>query len=365
MTDKNQTKRLKALFLYNGERSQAYQRVLDGSGHSAGFWGMVHLPQFGINARFIEFEQYVPVGLARFLRQYIFRNIYFVHVLFYPLFFSYDIIFTSSAFGTQLLHTLLRVRKPVWVMHDFSISSLVGNSSTLKQKVFRYLVRRSAGVVTIGREETEKLQVLFPEMAERITFIPFGVDLSFFKRQDVKLDGTILAVGFDPDRDWRTLIEAARGTDLRVVIATRPSRLQGIDLPPNVTHRTFTQEELINAYARASVIAIPMDTSKGVNDAMGCSTLFEAMAMGKVIVATNTHTFASYIEDGVQGLLVPERDIVGLRTALERVISDTSLAISLGENAYEYAKEHLDVVMLTKQLADFFKRVIRPSSGVQ
>jgi len=364
MSDVLPEKRYKALFLYNGERSQAYKRVQDGTGHSAGFWGMVHLPQFGIDARFVEFEQYVPVSLARFLRRYIFRNIYFVHVLFYPLFFSYDIIFTSSAFGTQLVHTLLGFRKPIWIMHDFSISSLVGNGTTRKQKIFRYLVRRSAGIVTIGREETEKLKVLFPEMVDRVTYIPFGVDLAFFKRQKGLDDGTILAVGFDPDRDWKTLVEAVRGTPLKVVIATRPSRLAGIDLPSNVTHRTFTQQELIDAYASARVIAIPMDTSKGVNDAMGCSTLFEAMSMGKAIVATNTHTFASYIEDGVQGLLVPERDVAALRSALLRAQGDTALNEALGEHAYQYAVTYLDVVKLTGELAAFFKRILAMRSSV-
>lgn len=350
-------KRLRALFLYNGERSEAFARVQRGEGHSAGFWGLVHLPLFGIDAEFLEYEQFFSKRIARFLRRYLFRSVYFLHAPFLPLFLRYDIIFTSSAFGTQLLFTLLHLRRPVWIMHDFSIASLVGSGATLKQRVFKYLVARSAGIVTVGKEETDRLKVLFPKLRDRIVYIPFGVDLDFFSPREVPDTGTVLAVGFDPDRDWKTLVEAVRGTDLSVVIATRPSRLAGIELPPNVMQKTFSQQELIEAYASAQTVVIPMDTSKGVNDAMGCSTLFEAMSMARPIVGTNTHTFASYITDGENGLLVPERDPVALREALLRVANDRELRSHLGTNARRYAQEYLDVVMLTKRLASFMKQI--------
>lgn len=353
-----EARRLRALFLYNGERSTAYQKVKDGEGHSAGFWGMIHLPDYGVDAEFVEFEQFVSPNVARFLRKYIFRNIYFVHILFFFKFFSYDIIFTSSAFGTQLLHAFLGIKRPIWVMHDFSITGLIGQGVTRKQRLFKWLVERSGGVVTVGREETDKLKVLFPALNNKITYIPFGVDLDFFKPQDVPENGTIFAVGFDPDRDWESLIKAVSGTSLQVVIATRATRLAHLlPLPQNVTQKTFTQKELIDEYARASIVVIPMDTRKGVNDAMGCSTLFEALSMGKAIVATDTHTFASYIETEKNGVLVPERDVLALRSALTRLMNDVELRTHLGAYARRYAEEHLDVRVLTKELALFFKRV--------
>jgi glycosyltransferase involved in cell wall biosynthesis len=351
-------RRYKALFLYNGERSQAHARVLDGTGHSAGFWGMIHLPENGIDATFVEFEQYVSPRVATFLRKYIFRNIYFLHLPFFFRLLRYDIVFTSSAFGTQLIHALWPFPKPLWVMHDFSITGLIGEGRTRKQRLFRWLVQHSGGIVTVGKEEAEKLKKLFPELRERIAYISFGVDLEFFKPKNVPEDGTILAVGFDPDRDWKTLVEAVRGTTHRVVIATRSSRLAHITLPENVSHRTFTQQELIDAYAHASLIAIPMDTSKGVNDAMGCSTLFEAMAMQKAIVATRTHTFESYITDGENGVLVDEGDVHALRRAFDSLMSDASSHAHLGQKARVYAEEHLNVRVLTAELATFFKKLL-------
>ncbi len=348
----------RVVFLYNRERETAYRAVLRGEAHSAGFWGMIHLPRFGIDAMYMEFEQYVSPRFAMFLRRHVFTNVYFVHAVFLPLLIRADAVFTSAAFGTQLLHALWPFRKSKWIMHDFSITGLIGKGTTMKQRLFRWLTSRADGIVTVGEQETERLKAMFPHMRDRIEYITFGVDLDFFMPKGQPEDGTILAVGFDPDRDWKTLVEAVRGTDLTVVLATRKDRLKGIDLPPNVTYRTFTQPELIDAYDRASVIAIPMDTRTGLNDAMGCSTLFEAMAMRKAIVATDTHTFRSYITDGENGIMVPERDVAVLRAALLRVMGDGALRARLGANARAYAEAHLDVIMLTKRLADFMKRVI-------
>jgi glycosyltransferase involved in cell wall biosynthesis len=353
-----QNRKPRVIFLYNRERETAYRAILRGEGHSAGFWGMIHLPRFGVDAMYVEFEQYVSSKVAMFLRRHIFSNVYFVHAIFLPLLIRADAVFTSAAFGTQLLHTLWPFRKSKWIMHDFSITGLIGPGKTWKQRLFKWLTARADGIVTVGVQETERLKAMFPHLKDCIEYITFGVDLDFFKPKGQPEDGTILAVGFDPDRDWKSLVEAVRGTDLTVVFATRKDRLRGIDLPPNVTYRTFTQPELIDAYDRASVIAIPMDTRTGLNDAMGCSTLFEAMAMRKAIVATDTHTFRSYIMDGENGILVPERDAAALRAALIRVMGDSVLRAHLGANAHRYAETHLDVIMLTKRLADFMKRVI-------
>jgi glycosyltransferase involved in cell wall biosynthesis len=243
-------------------------------------------------------------------------------------------------------------------MHDFSITGFIGTGTTLKQRVFKYLVGRSAGIVTIGKAETVKLREMFPQLSDSITYIPFGVDLDFFKPQQVAQHKTVFAVGFDPDRDWKTLIAAVEGTDLEVVIATKPSRLAGMTLPHNVTQKMFTQRELIDAYAGAAVVVLPMDTSKGVNDAMGCTTLFEAMAMGKAIVGTNTHTFASYITPEQNGLLVEEGDATALRSAIGRVLADDELRRRLEVGARTYAVQHLDIQKLTAELAQFFRKLV-------
>lgn len=347
---------MKVAYLFTSYRGEVFEKVTRGEDHGNGFWGMFHLERYGIKAGYIELEQTYSRAISNFIRHRV--SVYWVHLPVFFKFFTYDIIFTSTAFGTQLVHTLLHVRRPRWVMHDFSITGLIGKEKTLKQKMFAYMVRRCAGIVTLSVEEKEKLEKMFPHLAGKIEFIPFGVDLNFFKPMDIEQDGKIFAVGFDPDRDWKTLLKAVEGLSAPVVVATRPQRVAHLTVPSNVSIKQFTPRELAKEYAKSAIIVVPMDTSKGINDAMGCSTLFEGMSTGKPVVATHTHTMASYITDGENGLLVREGDPQALRAALERLLADPELCTRLGQQARRYAETHLDAVTLGEKLALFFKKII-------
>jgi glycosyltransferase involved in cell wall biosynthesis len=346
---------MKVAYLFTSYRGEVFKKVERGEDHGNGFWGMFHLPRFGVGASYVELEQTYPRAVSNFIRRHL--SVYWIHVPVFFKLFAYDFVFTSTAFGTQFIHTLLHIRKPRWVMHDFSITGLIGEEKTLRQKLFAYMVRRCAGIVTLSAEEKEKLEQKFPHLRGKIEFIPFGVNLDFFMPMNIEQDGKIFAVGFDPDRDWKTLFDAVEGLDVPVVVATRPQRVAKLAIPSNVEIKQFTPRELAKEYAKSAIVVVPMDTSKGINDAMGCSTLFEAMSTGKPVVATHTHTMASYITEGENGMLVPERDAPALRAALERLMNNESLRLRLGRNARAYAEQHLNAAPLGEKLANFFKRL--------
>jgi glycosyltransferase involved in cell wall biosynthesis len=349
-------KKLTAVYLFNGSRQGVLEKIERGESPHTGFWGMSRLETHGIDATYLELEQYYSPRMCAWMRRHI--PIYFVHMPFFFKLFSYDIVYTSSAFGTQFFRSLWPGKKPLWVMQDFSITGILGNETTFKQKLFRFLVQRSAGIVTVGKREEELLKARFPDMAHRIRYITFGTDLSFFTPQNVPEEGYVLAVGFDPDRDWKTLVEATKTMSAKVIIATRPTRVQHLlPLPAHVELATYTPRELVQAYAKAALVVVPLDTSKGINDAMGCSTLFEGMAMGKAVVVTRTHTLETYI-DGTNGVLVPEGDTAAMRTVIESLLANPTKRKELGQNAHVYAAKYLDDVTLAGELAIFFRELV-------
>lgn len=338
------------------------EKVKRGEDPGDGTWGMVRLPHFGVEAEHLELEQILPDGLAKLLRKRVFGN-YGAHLPFSFNFFRYDIIFTAGAFYSQLLFTIARLvfhfKRPLWVMHDFSITGFIGEEKTLRQKVFRFMVARSSGIVTVGKEEEARLKAQFPHLADRIAYIPFGVDVDFFKPQEgLSESNRILSVGVDPDRDWETLYKACDGIGAQVIAATRPQgRGKNVEPPAFVTRRLFPIRELVEEYGKASVIVIPLDSHAGVNDAMGATALFEAMAMGKAIVATSTHTMRSYITHGENGLLVPEKDVSAMRTAIQELLHDGEKRKRLGRAARVYAEKYLDAEKLAGELALYFKKL--------
>lgn len=349
---------MKALFLFSGSRDGLIEKVHSGEYHGNGFWGMLQLPRYGVGADFIEIEQSFSPKIASFIRRHV--NVYAIHIPLFFKIFSYDIVFTSAAFGTQLLHSILRIRSPIWIMHDFSIMGLLGNETAVRQKLFRYMVLRSKGVVTLSIDEQVALQKRFPHLKERVEFIPFGVDLNFFKPRGLSEKRQILAVGFDPDRDWKTLIESCRQIDVPVIVATRESRVKKyLPLPVHIRVQQFSPRELVDAYEQSMLVVVPLNTSLGTNDAMGCSTLFEAMAVGKPVIITRTRATESYVTHGVNGVLVAEANIEELRAAIKMVVENQSLRESMGVQAREYAKMNLDIEKCSEKLAHFFKRIVK------
>lgn len=357
---------MKVLYLFNGIRKGLLEKVQAGDNPGEGFWGMLRLPHYGITADYIELERTYPKKVAAFLRKHL--NIYFIHVPLLWKIFAYDIVFTSTAFGTQFIHTLLSfigLSHPQWVMHDFSITSLIGARRTVRQKIMYFLTSRAAGIVTISQLEAERLRSMFPHLASRIAYITFGVDLGFFKPSTEAKERVVLGAGFDPDRDWKTLVKACENLDVSVHIETRPERLRELSPVPSCVRQTMSSvRELATFYARSSVFVLPLDTSSGLNDAMGCSTLLEAMASGCAIVATRTPTMESYIIDGENGLLVPEGDVESMREAIARLLSDEAFRDRLGANARAYAEAHLDAEKCAVQLAEFFHHLMLGSNQV-
>jgi glycosyltransferase involved in cell wall biosynthesis len=351
---------LKVLYLFTGYRTPHLEKTKRGEEQGNGFWGMLRLHKFGIEAKHLELEQFFPLPVSRFLRKHV-LSIYWVHLPLYPFFFSYDIVFTSTGYGTQLVHTLLHIKKPRWVMHDFSVMGLVGKEKTILQKAFAWMVSRCAGIVTISKREKELLEARFPNLRGKVEFIPYGVDLNFFTPAQTVGEGMIFAPGRDPDRDLKTLFAATQGLGKEVLVTTHASRLDTLrPLPQHVVHKTLSVPELKQAYEDASVVVIPLDTSSGLNNEMGISAVYEALAMGTAIVASRSQGMEAYIEDGVNGLLVSQHDTEAMRAAIKRLLEDRELRTRLGKNARAYAEAHLDPDRCTQHLAEFFKTLVKP-----
>ncbi len=137
----------------------------------------------------------------------------------------------------------------------------------------------------------------------------------------------ILYVGrLSEEKGVLELVEAAAGLPLRIV-GDGPLRSYVPEafgfVPP---------DELGAWYERAAVVVAPSH-----REGYGVVAR-EAMAWGRPVVASATGGLLDAVDDGVNGLLVPPRDVPALRAALERLLGDAKLRISLGVAARESAE---------------------------
>ncbi len=87
-------------------------------------------------------------------------------------------------------------------------------------------------------------------------------------------------------------------------------------------------------------------------------SLIEAAAMQKAIIASDLVGCRVVIKPEETGILVPAKDAVSLRQALERLLQDKDLARSLGKNARKYALEHLNEEMVCKKIIDCYAQLL-------
>jgi glycosyltransferase involved in cell wall biosynthesis len=142
--------------------------------------------------------------------------------------------------------------------------------------------------------------------------------------------------GGSAGRDFATLLEAVRGTDIRLdLVVFTPDKLR--DLPPNVeVIGPVSPQAFLERMADAKVVVVPVLTSDSPH---GQTTLVQALALGKPVVATRSVGIVDYVEDGEEGLLVDPGDAVGLRGALLRILGDDELRARSAERARTRSNE--------------------------
>lgn len=116
-------------------------------------------------------------------------------------------------------------------------------------------------------------------------------------------------------RDYRALLECAPLLPQQVLIAAPSSRLPAGDaLPGNVRAEELTHEGFTAAMREASVVVVPLMDAP--DRSAGQSTYLTAMAMGKLVIATDTIGVRDHIDHLQTGLLVAPNDPGALHAAI-------------------------------------------------
>lgn len=203
-----------------------------------------------------------------------------------------------------------------------------------KRRLFKWVDKAVDRYVVWARRETIDYPKVFGLPPEKFIFIPYHttVDLGEISPRN----GNHLFSGGNFARDYRTLAAAVRGLDFTVVVACTNSKvLEGIDFPSNVKVVDASHREFMQLMAESSINVVPL--KNGLLHSGGQQTFLNAMVMGKPVIVTDPEGAKDYIEDGVDGILVPPAKPERLRSAIVKLHHDPDLAVRLGEAAREKA----------------------------
>jgi glycosyltransferase involved in cell wall biosynthesis len=257
---------------------------------------------------------------------------------------EYDVVVTWServALSLMALQAIARSGKPhVAMLYWFSRPSvrlpMLAFAQSLHAIVTWSSVQRRYAIEHLGVP------------AEKIYLIRHYVDQLFWAPRERPID-TICSAGAEM-RDYPTLLEAVRGTDLQCHIAADHVRVDRMGFARrigteqfarmaggNVTIGRKTRVELRELYARARFVVVPLQKSDTDN---GITVILEAMAMGKPVICSRTAGQVDAIQDGVTGLFVPVGDAKALRDAMLELWNDPVRAAAMGRAGRAYIEKH-------------------------
>ncbi len=190
----------------------------------------------------------------------------------------------------------------------------------------------------------------------KVMFTWASADLDFFTPGPTSPDKTrplIASVGLE-QRDYQTLGAATADLDIDVKISGFSKDAQSLaktfpdPLPANMSRRFYPWPELVQLYRDADVVVVSVRDNPY---AAGVSTLIEAMACQRPIVATATAGLQDYLDpDAV--ITVKPGDAAGMREAIVYLLQHPEDAASRAQRGYQLAQERYGLDRYCRELAD-------------
>ena len=271
-------------------------------------------------------------------------------VLLLPLFLlSYARAARRAALAADLVHAhwlpsalpALATRKPFVVQVWGTDLELAHRASW----AFRPLLRRARLVLAPSEALAESARSLG---ARDVRVVPSGVEIPEDVAEPERPPHVLFVGRLSEEKGVLELLEATAGLP-RVIVGDGPLGDLVLDAVGFVPPR-----RLGRYYERAAVVVCPSR-----REGYGVVAR-EAMAHGRPVVASAVGGLLDAVEDGVTGLLVPPRDPVALRAALERLLADRALRDRLGRAARARACERFSWDAATRSTIEAYRTASTP-----
>ncbi len=281
-----------------------------------------------------------------------------------------DIILTRDLGVAALLLRLPRWRRPplVFESHGFApvfaetMNELVLGGRPARETKQRRLYnregrvwKRAEGYVTTTRSLATELETRFGPR-RNVTTVPNGVRLQpdrRFRPSKPRAEPLVLYAGhLYPWKGVDVLLHAVvRLPEVRaVVVGGHPAegdlgRLRHMAQTLGVSDRVYFTgmvpvAEVQTALAAADVLVLPTTSTASADRYTSPLKLFEYLAVGRPIVASDLQATSEVLEDGRNAILVAPSDADALAAGIRRAATDASLATRIARTAFDDAAEY-------------------------
>lgn len=271
---------------------------------------------------------------------------------------KYDIIWANSE-KVAIPLSFLNIRKPMVVILQYPESPL-----RMLLMMSTGIARKWDGIGIVARDARRILQSKCRVDPEKI-FQYYAARTDLFSPADDESsaeDGPILSIGV-AKRDYDTMIAALSalpGYQAEIFVSSKyGDRYKGARFSKVAEWIRFpgrlTDEELRRRYQQARFVVVPLKPTS--HSGAGVTSVFEASASGKAVIATNTGGMNSYVVDGKTGLLVPPGDVRALRDAMKKLWENPALALEMGMAGRRFVEENYSYHGIVESTTAFLKNL--------
>jgi len=368
---------VKIAYIFNQGRARRVAHISNGNSPREFFYGLPELEGSGHETGYFEVNPNFAPGIIGGLVNILGHNgmapekmsggvLFQVKAILHKLQ-GYDVIVCTTSgigFATALWKCLGYALPPVVTIH----CGLFNNQYNFFRRWLTSFLLSRMHTILFGEAELPPLLQKFKGAYGKVTVNQFGVDQQFWHPAKKATSDYILSVGNDGRRDFKTLIEAARGIPLEIKILT--SRKLPEKLPANITpvksswhEETVSDEDLRTLYQHALCVVITLHDSFQPS---GQSVALQAMACGCPVVITYTKGLWSddLMKDNYNVLFVPLYEPRKITRAVERILNDNNLKKRLSENGQLTVATKSNTVKFSENLKELLHNICRENKKI-
>jgi hypothetical protein len=244
---------------------------------------------------------------------------------------DYEVLVLDGSMGTatgapELIAGVLiarRRRRPALILADCNWKPGSGLQRLARRIGMRAIDRAVARYCVYTTAELETFPAQWAVDPAKMAFTPYYYHLSDEELEQPPIAGDEVFSGGDSLRDYDTLLEAAAALP-GVPFHVASARYRPAAPVPNAQIGRIPHDEYIQRIRSAAAVVVPL--RKGVVRTAGLETFLTAMALGKIVITTDSPGIRDYVDAGRTGLIVPPGDAGALRDAIAWTIDPANAA---------------------------------------
>jgi glycosyltransferase involved in cell wall biosynthesis len=263
-------------------------------------------------------------------------------------FFCDAVVINSDAnkmFIFCFLHILFPFNKTKLIFVDVALRKPKAGFKGKFSRIIKIILLKKIDLFLLLQKDTAGFQKYYDIHSTKFRYIPFKInDYEKTLKANISDEEYVLSAGRSV-RDYTTFIKAVKELDYPVIIQTNKREENVIDgtysdlseIPQNVKiiYGGNDPSLWLQTLAKAKILVLctlPDDIT-----CAGTGTYIQAMALKKCVIITDSPGTRGILKNGVNAVIVPPKDPVAVRKAIQKVWEDDNYRKKIAENGYKYA----------------------------